>query len=98
MLRAPGAASALTDKVAVSVVGLTTFTALAVTPVPLTFTVAPLRKFAPDKVIGKVSPCTADGMLIEESAGPAAITVKGNPALVPAGVETVTVRAPAPAP
>jgi hypothetical protein len=82
-------------KVAVSVVELTTFTALTVTPVPLTDTAAPARKFVPVRVTGTTSPCNPEGILIDESVGAAEPTENVTTPLVPPELETVTFRVPA---
>ena len=90
-------AVALTWKVAVIVVALTTTALLTDTAVPCTVTVAPAVKFAPVRVTVTVAPRAAEFGESEARAGLAdtgAVTVNDWDALVPAVVVMVTLRVP----
>ena len=94
-LRAPAVAVALTAKVAVIVFALTTVTLLTDTSELLIDTEAPALKFVPVSVTPTDVPCKPDEGLIDESVGCATSTVKPTALLLPAELDTVTLRAPA---
>jgi hypothetical protein len=73
---------------------LATTTFETVTPVPLTFTLAPETKFVPVSVTGTAAPCAPVDGLTVLNVGAAAVTVKGAVPLVPAVVVTDTLPCP----
>jgi hypothetical protein len=93
-LKFPVAALPAIVKLAVICVALTTLTLLTVTPGLLIATVAPVVKFAPVIVTGTVAPCAPlDGpMVVIEGAAAVMVNVVG--AVVPPGVDTVTLLVP----
>jgi hypothetical protein len=75
-------------------VPLATATFETVTPVPVTFTLAPDTKFVPVSVTETAVPCVPADGLTEVSVGAAAVTLKGTVPLVPPVVVTETLYCP----
>ena len=74
-LYAPGAAPDATERLAVIVVALASATFETETPVPLTATVLPYRKFVPVRVTGTVAPGTPFAGLTDVSPGAGAASM-----------------------
>ena len=85
--------------VAVSCVGLVTFTPVTVTPVPAATVVAPVMKFVPVRVTvnGALPRVPLIGLIVASVGAGGLVTANGTLVDVPIGVVTVTFRLLAPA-
>jgi hypothetical protein len=93
-LREPTAAAGLIVNVVVINDELTTVTGPTVTSALLIETVAPAIKLVPVSDTPTTAPCVPDAGSMNDSIGVAATTENAAAPLFPAGVETVTLRAP----